>query len=81
MGRADRHPAPETVRTSWVRVLPHDRIERFRPGPAPLSTFCGAFAWKDFSSRLSVAHEVRDTIAQLYDYERTGGELSFVWIF
>ena len=37
-----------------------------------------AFAWKGFSPRLSLVHEVRDTNAQLYDYRRTGGELSFV---
>ena len=40
-----------------------------------------AFAWKGFSPRLSLVHEVRDTNAQLYDYRRTGGELSFVRVF
>ena len=46
-----------------------------------LSVFNRAFAWKGFSPRLSVVHEVRDTNAQLYDYRRTGGELSFVRVF
>ena len=40
-----------------------------------------AFAWKGFSPRLSLVHEVRDTNAQLYDYRRTGGELSLVRVF
>ena len=46
-----------------------------------LSVHNRAFAWQGFSPRLSVVHEVRDTNAQLYDYERTGGELSFVRVF
>ena len=40
-----------------------------------------AIAWKGFSPQLSLVHEVRDTNAQLYDYERTGGELRFVRVF
>jgi len=40
-----------------------------------------AFAWQGFSPRLSLVHEVRDTNAQLYDYRRTGGELSLVRVF
>ncbi len=46
-----------------------------------LSVFNRAFAWRGFSPRLSLVHEVRDTNAQLYDYRRTGGELSFVRVF
>ena len=46
-----------------------------------LSVYNRAFAWKGFSPRLSLVHEVRDTNAQLYDYRRTGGELSFVRVF
>ncbi len=53
-----------------------DRTRSFR-----LSVHNRAFAWQGFSPRLSVVHEVRDTNAQLYDYERTGGELSFVRVF
>ena len=49
-----------------------------RTRPFHLSVHNRAFAWQGFSPRLSVVHEVRDTNAQLYDYERTGGELSFV---
>ena len=40
-----------------------------------------ALAWKGFSPQVSVVHEVRKTNAQLYDYERTGGELRFVKLF
>ena len=46
-----------------------------------LSVYNRAFAWRGFSPRLSLVHEVRDTNAQLYDYRRTGGELSFVRVF
>ena len=46
-----------------------------------ISVFNRAFAWKGFSPRLSLVHEVRETNAQLYDYRRTGGELSFVRVF
>ena len=46
-----------------------------------LSVYNRAFAWMGFSPRLSLVHEVRDTNAQLYDYRRTGGELSFVRVF
>ena len=38
-------------------------------------------AWKGLSPQLSLVHEVRETNAQLYDYERTGGELRFVKLF
>ena len=46
-----------------------------------ISVFNRAFAWRGFSPRLSLVHEVRDTNAQLYDYRRTGGELSLVRVF
>ena len=46
-----------------------------------LSVHNRGLAWRGFSPQLSVVHEVRDTNAQLYDYERTGGELRFVRVF
>ena len=58
-------PAPREDRTRSLRLSVHNR----------------AFAWMGFSPRLSLVHEVRDTNAQLYDYRRTGGELSFVRVF
>ena len=57
--------APREDRTRSLRLSVHNR----------------AFAWRGFSPRLSLVHEVRDTNAQLYDYRRTGGELSFVRVF
>ena len=56
---------PRGDRTRSLRISVHNR----------------AFAWKGFSPRLSLVHEVRDTNAQLYDYQRTGGELSMVRVF
>ena len=38
-------------------------------------------AWKGFSPQVALVHEVRTTNAQLYDYERTSGELRFVRLF
>ena len=38
-------------------------------------------AWKGLSPQVWLVHEVRKTDAQLYDYERTGGELRFVRLF
>ena len=48
---------------------------------ARLSAHNRGLAWKGFSPQLSVVHEERRTNAQLYDYERTGGELRFVRVF
>ncbi|MCY4497331.1 MAG: surface lipoprotein assembly modifier [Rhodospirillaceae bacterium] len=56
---------PREDRTHSLRASVHNR----------------AFAWKGFSPQLSLVHEVRKTNAQLYDYERTGGELRFVKLF
>ena len=56
---------PREDRTRSLRLSVHNR----------------AFAWKGFSPRLSLVHEVRETNAQLYDYRRTGGELSVVRVF
>ena len=40
-----------------------------------------ALSWRGFSPQVSLVHEVRRTNAQLYDYQRTGGELRFVRLF
>ena len=45
------------------------------------SVYNRALAWRGFSPEVSLVHEVRKTNAQLYDYERTGGELRFVRLF
>jgi len=46
-----------------------------------LSAHNRTLAWKGFSPQVSVVHETRKTNAQLYDYDRTGGELRFVKLF
>ncbi len=56
---------PREDRTRSVRLSAHNR----------------ALAWKGFSPQVSAVYEVRKTNAQLYDYERTGGELRFVKLF
>ena len=48
---------------------------------ARLSVHNRGLSWQGFSPQVSVVHEVRKTNAQLYDYERTGGELRFVRLF
>ena len=57
--------APRKDRTRSLRASVHNR----------------ALAWRGFSPQVSAVHEVRETNAQLYDYERTGGELRFVRLF
>ena len=56
---------PRKDRTNSIRLSVHNR----------------GLAWQGFSPQLSVVHERRKTNAQLYDYERTGGELRFVRVF
>ena len=46
-----------------------------------LSAHNRALAWQGFSPQVSVIREDRSTNAQLYDYERTSGELRFVKLF
>ncbi|MCY4431495.1 MAG: surface lipoprotein assembly modifier [Rhodospirillales bacterium] len=53
-----------------------DRTRSFRA-----SVYNRKLAWKGFSPQVSLVNEVRKTNAQLYDYERTGGELRFVKLF
>ncbi|MYD99797.1 MAG: DUF560 domain-containing protein [Alphaproteobacteria bacterium] len=56
---------PREDRTRSLRISVHNR----------------AFTWKGFSPRVSLVHEVRETNAQLFDYRRTGGELSLARVF
>ena len=56
---------PRVDRTRSLRASVHNR----------------ALTWKGFSPQVSLVHEVRKTNAQLYDYQRTGGELRFVRLF
>ena len=45
---------------------------------ARASVYNRGFTLMGFSPELGIVHEVRNTNAQLYDYERTSGELRFV---
>ena len=66
---------------SWV---PHTRAGESREDRtynARLSVHNRGLSWQGFSPQVSMVHEVRKTNAQLYDYERTGGELRFVRVF
>ena len=48
---------------------------------ARASAYNRSITFMGFSPELGVVHEVRKTNAQLYDYERTSGELRFVRLF
>ncbi len=62
----------------WFPHTPtgEDRADRTRS--VHLSIHNRAFTLMGFSPELVAVHEERDTNAQLYDYERTSGELRFV---
>ena len=62
----------------WVQHTPpgEDRADRTRS--LRLSVHNRAFTIYGFSPELVVVNEARETNAQLYDYERTHGELRFV---
>ena len=66
---------------SWVPHTAAGEPREDRTYSLRASVHNRAIAWKGFSPQLSLVHEVRDTNAQLYDYERTGGELRFVRVF
>ena len=66
IGSHSRQPAsPARTATQSVRLFLHNR----------------RLAWNGFSPQLSLAHEVRETNAQGYDYKRTWGELRAVRLF
>ena len=63
---------------NWGFYTPGGEPRRDRTRSLRLSVHNRAFTVLGFSPRLSVVKEVRTTNAQLYDYKRTSGELSFV---
>ena len=63
---------------NWGFYTPGGEPRRDRTRSLRLSVHNRAFTILGFSPRLSVVNEVRTTNAQLYDYRRTSGELSFV---
>ena len=63
---------------NWAPFVLGGEPRRDRTRSLRLSVHNRAFTVLGFSPRLSVVKEVRTTNAQLHDYERTSGELSFV---
>ncbi len=64
--------------SNWGFFTPGGEPRRDRTRSLRLSVHNRAFTVLGFSPRLSVVNEVRTTNAQLHDYKRTSGELSFV---
>ena len=62
----------------WFPNVPDNGAREDETWSVRASVFNRGFTLMGFSPELGVVHEVRDTNAQLYDYERTSGELRFV---
>ena len=62
----------------WFPHVPDNGARKDETWSARVSAYNRGFTLYGFSPELGVVHEVRSTNAQLYDYERTSGELRFV---
>ena len=62
----------------WFPHVEHNGARKDETWSARASVYNRGFTLIGFSPELGVVHEVRNTNAQLYDYERTSGELRFV---
>ena len=62
----------------WFPHVEDNGAREDRTWSARASVYNRGFTLYGFSPEVGVVHEVRDTNAQLYDYERTSGELRFV---
>ncbi len=62
----------------WIPHTPPGEDRADRTQSVHLSVHNRAFTLMGFSPELVAVHEERDTNAQLYDYQRTRGELRFV---
>ncbi len=62
----------------WFPHVTDNGARKDETWSARASVYNRAFTLMGFSPALGVVHEVRKTNAQLYDYERTSGELRFV---
>ena len=62
----------------WFPNVPDNGAREDETWSARASVFNRGFTLMGFSPEIGVVHEVRSTNAQLYDYERTSGELRFV---
>lgn len=62
----------------WFPHVPDGGAREDRTWSARASVYNRGITLMGFSPEVSVVHEVRETNAQLYDYERTRGEVRFV---
>ena len=62
----------------WFPHVADNGARKDETWSARASVYNRGFTLMGFSPELGVVHEVRNTNAQLYDYERTSGELRFV---
>ena len=62
----------------WFPHVPDGGAREDRTWSARASVYNRAITFMGFSPEVGVVHEVRKTNAQLFDYERTRGELRFV---
>ena len=62
----------------WFPHVEDNGARKDETWSARASVYNRGFTLMGFSPELGVVHEVRNTNAQLYDYERTSGELRFV---
>ena len=62
----------------WFPHVPDGGAREDRTWSARASVYNRGITLYGFSPEVSVVHEVRKSNAQLYDYERTRGELRFV---
>ena len=62
----------------WFPNVEDNGARKDETWSARASVYNRGFTLMGFSPELGVVHEVRNTNAQLYDYERTSGELRFV---
>ena len=65
----------------WFPHVEDGGARKDKTWSARASVYNRGFTLMGFSPELGVVHEVRTTNAQLYDYERTSGELRFVRLF
>ena len=62
----------------WFPHVADNGARKDETWSARASVYNRGFTLMGFSPEVGVVHEVRSTNAQLYDYERTSGELRFV---
>ena len=66
---------------NWFPHTPANESRKDRTYSYRVSVHNRAVSWKGFSPRFALVHEERKTNSQLYDYSRTGIDVSFVRLF